>query len=102
MGGLKISQDQLEELAKLIGKKKLQNIIPHYKPIFNENKIYAYRGYKLHRVSENSFAWVDMTSSTCYANGTGTAEDLITRAGAELKIFDRLSDYAIWLNTIGL
>ena len=95
-----ISKDQINKLVDIIGKERLAEIIPEVGiPIYDNKKIYIYGDYKLHRVNGSEYAWIDMTSSNCFANGTDTPEELFKYAGKNLMIFDSYRDYIKWANT---
>ncbi len=94
---MEISREQLIKLGELVGKEKLEEIIPNaFIPKFDNSKIYIYDNrYKLHRVGED-YAWIDLRTSNCFANGVATADDLIRYAGSYLKVFDSYRDFIIW------
>lgn len=54
---------------------------------FNEEFVYIYKGvnkyYKLHRICEGKYAWVDLFGSRCYANG------IYDSAGVAIKSCDK-------------
>ena len=93
---MEISREQLNKLGELVGKEKLEKIIPDaFLPKFDMDKIYVYFNFKLHKVEEG-YAWIDMMSSNCYANGVSTPDNLIRYAGKDLKVFDSYRDFIKW------
>ena len=94
---MEITKEQLEKLTCLVGKQALKLIIPNaFEPIFSREKIYVYRNYKLHRVVGDEYAFIDMETSNCWANGSGNPTHLIKYAGKELKVFDSYKEYIKW------
>lgn len=64
---------------------------------YDENKIYLLEGgctaYKLHRIADDRFAWIDLETSMCYANGVFDRSDLndrISRPG--VKCFENIKE----------
>ena len=93
---MNINQCQIDELVKLVGEDILKEIIPDaFLLKYNPSKLYVFDTYKLHRI-DNGFAWIDMTTTNCYANGIGGFEDMIKRAGNKLFIFNNLEEYIRW------
>lgn len=68
---------------------------------YREGKLYAFHScggiYKLHRV-EDRFAFIDLKSSECYANGTRkTAQQMIDNTNNVVE-FNNHKEFAIWIN----
>lgn len=97
---MEITDEQIKKLIKIIGEKRLREIIPNMPEDFNENKIYAFKGYisvyKLHRVGVEKYAWISLYSSECYADGIGTANEMIFKAGIDLKVFNNYREFIEW------
>lgn len=95
---MEINKEQLSKIAAIIGAEKMKEIIPEAFTIeFKKNNIYIYGPYKLHRVGDSeTYAWIDMKSSNCFANGVDTPENLIKYAGKGLMEFENYDDYIRW------
>ena len=97
---MEITADQIKKLIKIVGEKELIKIIPNIQLNYNENKIYAFIGttnvFKLHRVGLNEYAWIDLEGSECFANGRGTANEIISLAGNDIKVFDNYREFIEW------
>lgn len=101
---MEITDEQIKELKVIIGEKRLIKIIPNMPELYNENKIYAFIGishtYKLHRIEYidgvTICAWISLRDSTCLANGTGTANEMISYASKKLKVFNNYREFIEW------
>jgi len=97
---MEITDEQIKKLIKIVGEKRLREIIPNIPEYFNENKIYGFIGitnvFKLHRVGLNEYAWIDLEGSECFANGIGTANEMILYAGKDIKVFDNYREFIEW------
>jgi len=100
---MNITNKQIEQLKEALGAKKLGEIIPDLKPLFDPRKIYIYKGYgsdgyKLNCIdhSDNIYAFVDLSETRGFVYGEGSAEELIEKAGTRLRVFDNYSDFIKW------
>jgi hypothetical protein len=69
------------------------------------NKIYIYKSisgyYKLHNVGNGQYAFVDLASSSSWANGVGRFIDILTKTleteKGQIFMFDSLKECVVWL-----
>ena len=90
---MELNKEQEEALKKEIGEKRFNEIV---KPEFDEDKVYLYKGkytgyYKLHEIEE-SFAWVDLESSICLANGHHKTPQQALDSVDDYQVFDSIKD----------
>jgi len=97
---MEITDEQIKKLIKIVGEKELIKIIPNIYLNYNEDKIYLFIGnvqvFKLHRVGLNEYAWTDLEGSERYANGRGTANEMIKSAEKDIKVFDNYREFVEW------
>jgi hypothetical protein len=90
-------------------KRKIEEKFPHLMfAEFDKRDIYGFASksgnlYKLHRVSEDRglYAWIDVSTSDCYANGVGTAIDQLRYAKRQgtVKVLHTVQQFAEWITT---
>ena len=92
---MELNKKQEEALKKEIGEKRFNEIV---NPEFDDNKIYLIKKYgayyKLHLVNyeSQSFAWVDLSSSDCWANGTHDTPQEALDSVDNYQVFDSIKD----------
>lgn len=98
INGLQI--EQLDEIILEAQKRKKE--LGNKKVEFDEYKIYAFIGrdndiYKLHNICDNGeHAFIELSSSCCWANGSGEAEEMIEKVGDSLHVFDSQNTFIKW------
>lgn len=100
---MEITEQQKQSLELALGKDKLKKVIPEaYVPQYFDSKIYIYDAgsniYKLHKLNDTTYTFVDMCNSICYTQGYSSAQDQIDRAynKCRLKVFDNYREFVIW------
>ena len=78
---MEITSKQVEQLKKELGESKFNEILSTW--IDYEGKTVLFKGtsssYKLHRVDGNKYAFVDLNSIECYADGEFNEDEIPSR-----------------------
>jgi len=92
---MEITSRQVEELKKELGEFKFNEILDN--SIDYKGKTILFKGnssfYKLHRVNDNKYAFVDLDTINCYACGVFDEDEIRSRIRAnECVIFNSMKE----------